>query len=33
MDPQLKWLLQMVVAIASLWGLIETGRKHGWISI
>jgi hypothetical protein len=31
MDPQLKWLIQVIGAIAGLVTLIDTGRRRGWI--
>jgi hypothetical protein len=31
MDPELKWLLQLVGAVVGVVSLIETGRRRGWI--
>jgi hypothetical protein len=30
MDPGLKWIIQLVAAVAGV-SLIETGRRRGWI--
>ena len=31
MDPELKWLIQLVSAVAGVVALIKTGRRRGWI--
>jgi hypothetical protein len=31
MDPQLKWLIKAVLAVASLVSVIGEGRRRGWI--
>jgi hypothetical protein len=31
MDPQLKWLIKTAVAGLTLFGLLETGHKQGWL--
>jgi hypothetical protein len=31
MDPEFKWLIQLVAAVAGVVSLIETGRRRGWI--
>lgn len=31
MDPQLKWLLQLGVAVVGLVSAVRTGRQNGWL--
>jgi hypothetical protein len=31
MDPELKWLIQLVGAVIGVASLIEVGRRRGWI--
>lgn len=31
MDPQLKWMIQVGMAIAGLYSLVQTGARRGWI--
>lgn len=31
MDPEMKWLLQLVGAVVGVVSLLETGRRRGWI--
>jgi hypothetical protein len=31
MDPELKWLLQLVGAVVGVVSLLEIGRRRGWI--
>ena len=30
-EAQLKWVLQMALAAVSLYGLLQNGRRRGWI--
>jgi hypothetical protein len=30
-QAQLKWLVQTSMAAITLVGLVQTGRKHGWL--
>lgn len=31
MDPQLKWLIKTAAATLTLVGLLDAGRKRGWL--
>ena len=31
MNPQLKWLIQMALAVVGVMSLIDEGRRRGWI--
>jgi len=31
MDPEFKWVIQLIAAVADVVSLIETGRRRGWI--
>jgi hypothetical protein len=31
MDPELKWLIKALFAVAGLVSAIEEGRRRGWI--
>ena len=31
MNDQLKWLLKLSLAAASLWSVVQQGRRRGWL--
>lgn len=31
MNNEIKWLLKLGITAASLWSLIQDGRRRGWI--
>ena len=31
MDPELKWMIRVGLAVAGLYSLLQTGARRGWI--